>query len=150
MQKTVPKKNASRSCECFVNVYNNKKTHSVSPLLTPEDSDNLVLARWEQEWGWKSGSKPSANSSSRWYQTAFKAFGRSQRDYVFCSIVLLLASWAAGTARVAAEPCCVKQLAGVFTAATCRRLRSAFSFAGLPSEPLLLPDCSFSFNSAVA
>lgn len=40
--------------------------------------------------------------------------------------------------------------AGLLMKPTCRRLRSAFSFAGLPSEPLLLPDCSFSFSRAVA
>lgn len=33
---------------------------------------------------------------------------------------------------------------------TCCKCLSPFSFAGLLSDPLLLPDCSFSFSSAVA
>lgn len=33
---------------------------------------------------------------------------------------------------------------------TCCKCLSPFSFAGLLSEPLLLPDCSFSFSRAVA
>lgn len=33
---------------------------------------------------------------------------------------------------------------------TCCKCRSPFSLAGLLSDPLLLPDCSFSFNKAVA
>lgn len=33
---------------------------------------------------------------------------------------------------------------------TCCKCLSPFSFAGLLSDPLLLPDCSFSFSKAVA
>lgn len=36
------------------------------------------------------------------------------------------------------------------TVYTCCRCLSPFSFAGLLSDPLLLPDCSFSFSKAVA
>lgn len=68
----------------------------------------------------------------------------------FESITVFAAAWTGAKRRLMEATPCFNQPARANPRTTWRRLRSPLSLAGLPSEPLLLPDCSFSFKSAVA
>lgn len=106
--------------------------------LNPE-TDNVEISMWTHN-------KISLTSVQlRWcslgnyklWEATISSFFFWQRELGPCGLLMEVTS-------------CVNQPAWTNLRTTCRRLWLALSLAGLPSEPLLLPDCSFSFKSAVA